>query len=36
VAFGFVAEHAGKAELEGARIVRDFLSTLRDDLERAP
>ncbi len=31
VAFAFVAEHAGKAELEGARIVRDFLTTVRSE-----
>ena len=36
VAFGFVAEHAGKAELEGARIVRDFLSTVRNEFGQAP
>ena len=36
VAFAFVAEHAGKAELEGARIVRDFLSTVRNEFEPAP
>ena len=36
VAFGFVAEHAGKAELEGARIVRDFLTTVRNEFGRAP
>jgi peptidoglycan glycosyltransferase len=33
VAFAFVAEHAGKAELEGARIVKDFLSTVRNEFE---
>jgi peptidoglycan glycosyltransferase len=33
VAFAFVAEHAGKAELEGARIVRDFLSTVRNEFK---
>jgi peptidoglycan glycosyltransferase len=36
VAFGFVAEHAGKAELEGARIVRDFLSTVRNEFGQTP
>ncbi len=36
VAFAFVAEHAGKAELEGARIVRDFLSTVRNEFEPSP
>ncbi|MFQ5671029.1 MAG: penicillin-binding transpeptidase domain-containing protein [Acidobacteriota bacterium] len=36
VAFGFVAEHAGKAEREGARIVRDFLSTVRNEFGRSP
>ena len=33
VAFAFVAEHAGKAELEGERIVRDFLSTVRNEFK---
>ena len=36
VAFGLVAEHTGKAELEGARIVRDFLTTVRNEFSRAP
>jgi peptidoglycan glycosyltransferase len=36
VAFGFVALHAGKAELEGARIVRDFLTTVRNEFGRTP
>jgi peptidoglycan glycosyltransferase len=36
VAFAFVAEHAGKAELEGARIVRDFLSTVRNEFKAGP
>jgi peptidoglycan glycosyltransferase len=36
VAFGFVAERAGKAELEGARIVRDFLATVRSEFGDKP
>ncbi|MFQ5767959.1 MAG: penicillin-binding transpeptidase domain-containing protein, partial [Acidobacteriota bacterium] len=36
VAFGFVAEHAGKAELQGARILRDFLATVRNEFGSTP
>ncbi|MFQ5719200.1 MAG: penicillin-binding transpeptidase domain-containing protein [Acidobacteriota bacterium] len=36
VAFGFVAEHAGKAELEGTRILRDFLTTVRNEFPARP
>ncbi|TDI32899.1 MAG: hypothetical protein E2P03_05820 [Acidobacteria bacterium] len=36
VAFAFIAEHAGKAELAGARIARDFLATVRNEFEDSP